>query len=422
MFRFSLRSLVGITAVTAVLIAIGYYYAKYENEVERDIRLYGATPIQDPDRLFAEVERLAELGDQAQSSDSYDYISKDESKLSRIELAQIAHHYRKQYPFVSLRTRLAYEANASPKAVLPEATLARMELAEDPSRGGMVKARYTPIRTQALHQLHSEWVFQFITQEGVGVSRMPFASVWNLPLADSPATEFDSLGGDAPEPGPGVKILSEERERYQFERDWKQDDSSNYQNGIDRVFVAWAEKHNPKSIPTRPRLAWHYEQDRLQFGESGRNGYARDVDHVAGFASHQLVEPWSIRMDRPWGSYDSTKSAAPDRHWVLKSLQLVSLLKHDRPQVYVSKQLPNMQSPGTNVRNLNPFERRSLQELYAGEDLCIEGRENQVRMLGSLRAIRQCLDCHTVDRGELLGAFSYELVRTAPHQAVAKAQ
>jgi hypothetical protein len=30
-------------------------------------------------------------------------------------------------------------------------------------------------------------------------------------------------------------------------------------------------------------------------------------------------------------------------------------------------------------------------------------------MLGSLRAAKQCLDCHNVQRGELLGAFSYRL-------------
>jgi len=30
-------------------------------------------------------------------------------------------------------------------------------------------------------------------------------------------------------------------------------------------------------------------------------------------------------------------------------------------------------------------------------------------MLGSLRAAKQCLECHTAKRGDLLGAFSYVL-------------
>ena len=33
----------------------------------------------------------------------------------------------------------------------------------------------------------------------------------------------------------------------------------------------------------------------------------------------------------------------------------------------------------------------------------------EYQMLGSLRAAKPCLDCHNVQRGELLGAFSYRL-------------
>jgi len=36
-----------------------------------------------------------------------------------------------------------------------------------------------------------------------------------------------------------------------------------------------------------------------------------------------------------------------------------------------------------------------------------------MRMFGSLRAAQQCVRRHDVDRGELLGAFSYKLVREA---------
>ena len=32
-------------------------------------------------------------------------------------------------------------------------------------------------------------------------------------------------------------------------------------------------------------------------------------------------------------------------------------------------------------------------------------------MLGSLRATKECLQCHRVEHGALLGAFSYELLR-----------
>ena len=39
---------------------------------------------------------------------------------------------------------------------------------------------------------------------------------------------------------------------------------------------------------------------------------------------------------------------------------------------------------------------------------------NRVRMVGAVRATTQCLDCHRVERGALLGAFSYDLWRTPP--------
>lgn len=406
MFRFSLRSLVGITTVIVIVIAICFYYFRSEDAVEREIRLCGETPMKDPDRLFAEVERLAELGSQAQSADAFYFVPKDASTLSRIELAQIAHHYREHYPLVSLRSHLAYESTGpKSKAILRDATLQRLVLAEDPTQGGLVKARLTPMRTRALRKLHSKRVFAFVTQEGVGNSRMGFPSVWDLKLSDSSIVDLNYVVDEAPEAGAKVEILDNEPARYQFEKDRKLFDRDHYQKGIDLAFAARTDKHNPIGIPTRPRLARYYEQDRLEFGESGRNGFARDIDHVADFAPHRLVNKRRIRMDQPFGSYDRSSSAAPDRNWELKSLQLVSLLKHKRAQVYVSKQLPNMASSDSELRDLDSFEESSLKKLYSGEDLCIEGRENQVRMLGSLRAIRQCLDCHTVRRGDLLGAF-----------------
>ncbi len=39
---------------------------------------------------------------------------------------------------------------------------------------------------------------------------------------------------------------------------------------------------------------------------------------------------------------------------------------------------------------------------------------DQIRMVGSLRASQNCLDCHSVRRGELLGALTYELIPVRP--------
>ena len=41
----------------------------------------------------------------------------------------------------------------------------------------------------------------------------------------------------------------------------------------------------------------------------------------------------------------------------------------------------------------------------------LNGDEVFPAMLGAIRAVKQCQECHEVKRGKLLGAFSYELFR-----------
>lgn len=407
MFRFSIRYLMVLTASVAVIAAICFYAFAFQSEVERDIRRHGSTPITDRSVLFAKVERLAEIGDEAQSA-TYVQPPDERPILTRVELAQVAHDYRDKYPLVSLRNRLAYEsAGPKTKTKLTPATVKRMELAEDPTSGGVFKGRLTPVRTRALYALHSDWVFEFITQEGVGFSRMRFPSVWDLELDASPEVAIPPVRKDTPDPGPSVVIAADEPTSYDFQQQTEA-------KGLGDAFSAWSDTNNPLRIPTRNRLEDYHETDRLAFTESGRNGFARDIDHVAGFAPHQLENQREFDMDQSYGSFTAEQTEPDPYRWVLKSLQLVSLLKHDQPRVYVSKSLPSMEAlPSATLRDLDHFEADGLKQLYDGDDVCIQGHENQVRMLGSLRATKQCLDCHTVDRGELLGAFSYEFVRSA---------
>jgi hypothetical protein len=100
------------------------------------------------------------------------------------------------------------------------------------------------------------------------------------------------------------------------------------------------------------------------------------------------------------------------KEWTLNRVELVSLLKFDEPRVYVLDHLPRMdQLSGEDVptRGLDDFERTALEKLWRDEDIVVDVRGDECRMLGSLRAARQCLDCHSVERGELLGAFTYVL-------------
>ncbi len=140
-------------------------------------------------------------------------------------------------------------------------------------------------------------------------------------------------------------------------------------------------------------------QAQVDFANPLGYGYVQDLDHVAGFQPHGFrhapVPPKGLRLVR---------------------VELVSLLKHREPMVYVSKDLPNMeQLEKAPVRSLDDFERRGLEKLLAGGNLEVEESPSQTRMLGSIRAVRQCVECHSVKRGDLLGAFSYVLaLATAP--------
>lgn len=116
----------------------------------------------------------------------------------------------------------------------------------------------------------------------------------------------------------------------------------------------------------------------------------------------------AIASDRP---PLSAPGVADCRTWKVEKIQLVSMLLRDEPQVYVSYTLPQMQSLQKEaVRDLDPFERSALEKLRSGDDLVVDtSTAERIRMFGSLRATKYCLECHAVERGTLLGAFSYDL-------------
>lgn len=124
-------------------------------------------------------------------------------------------------------------------------------------------------------------------------------------------------------------------------------------------------------------------------------GYVKDRRHVAGFESHRF-----------------SSVPGPKETWEVRRLELVGLLLHDSPIVYLSRNLPRMdQVRETPTRLLDSFEAAGLETLRGGEDLFFGSASGTVRMLGALRATKQCVECHGGERGDLLGAFSYTLRR-----------
>ncbi|HEV3238428.1 MAG TPA: hypothetical protein VGZ25_15685 [Gemmataceae bacterium] len=103
--------------------------------------------------------------------------------------------------------------------------------------------------------------------------------------------------------------------------------------------------------------------------------------------------------------------------WQIKSYKLVGVLKADHPVVYVDNRPPIMVVNGdfANTRLLDDFEGRSLAELRSGKELVVDRTNpSRLRMLGALRAIGTCTNCHHEPEGSLLGAFTYDLERMIP--------
>ena len=61
---------------------------------------------------------------------------------------------------------------------------------------------------------------------------------------------------------------------------------------------------------------------------------------------------------------------------------------------------------------LGPFETEAMAKLRAGEQTVMGAEAGKPMLIGAIRATTECLECHKVKEGTLLGAFRYPLERT----------
>jgi len=225
-----------------------------------------------------------------------------------------------------------------------------------------------------LDRLHDRTYALFLMSEGFGQTRMRRVTPKRLELEQVDPIPIVSAGIDPLEYDPENPPL-------------------------DDHFPQSVPKPNPASAEGFP-ADLHHEGVEL-FLSLDRIGYVQDLDHVAGFQPHGFYERGK--------NYNRLEAGSL---WRVTKVQLVSLLKHETPVAYISKDLPRMdQLAEAPTRPLNEFEQQALSRLHTEEDLVTEEGENRIRMLGAIRAAKSCLECHSVQRGELLGAFSYELRR-----------
>jgi hypothetical protein len=263
---------------------------------------------------------------------------------------------RVRYPYESMERRLPKPRSVPAGMPLRPATVERLDRMERE-----IPEHANGYREHQLWRLHEDAVGLFINSPGFGNMRMIYPTESGLavnlrrePVPFQPGSRFASTWspGELKLPVPG------------------------------------------DGIPLSQML----DTSILDFVNPRGFGYLKDRRHVAGFESHRF-----------------SQVPEPANRWKVQTLELVGLLLHDEPEVYVSDHLPQMDKVrGAPARPLDRFEGYALDALRRGEDLFITQEEEGLRMLGAVRSTRRCVDCHAGNRGDLLGALSYTLRSVGP--------
>jgi hypothetical protein len=278
---------------------------------------------------------------------------------------------RGMFPFDSMEARVPITARSPQQKPLAAATLSRLDRVED-----AIQQDHRWLRDIHLARLHTDAVERFIDSAGFGVVRMPSRpSEWLLasPLREVPAPL---------QPGP-------------------------------RIVSAWSPgEHEQPPASDGPFLGEIYEGSVRNFVFAAGFGYFKDRRHVAGFVPHRFREVPSPRagVRQPESAPANSGSTETPERWKVRTLDLLGLLMHEKPVVYVSERLPRMDELRTApTRPLDQFEMLGLSVLRGGDDLFASRDGKHLRMLGAVYSTSQCTSCHGGERGDLLGAFSYTL-------------
>jgi hypothetical protein len=183
---------------------------------------------------------------------------------------------------------------------------------------------------------------------------------------------------------------------------------------------------NPdKTGPTLPSviaLTGFHTSTTHEFIRPDSWGLVKDKTQVAGFRPHTLdyiPDDHARRrfdLDKPTKDKDGRVISYPlIERWAVRKVELVGLLMHDVPVVYLNPEgkLPAMKAAKeAGTRELTEFESNGLKDLAAGKEfVSVDATTNHLRMVGAIRMADACMKCHDGKRGDLLGAFSYDLVR-----------
>src|SRR5260370_3500169 len=206
-------------------------------------------------------------------------------------------------------------------------------------------------RQMALENLHARTMETFVNAPGFGVRRIIAPPTKKNLMLDQeivipqPGSLGDILGGKAVKEGVGP---SDDKDLRAFHRDSLLD------------FV------NPRGF-----------------------GWVKSRAEVAGFQGHFF------------------RAIPKSERWLVRNIELVGLLKHDEPVVYVTANLPRMEEIRTaKTRSLDSFEEAGLKELQQGETLYVDQSTLGLRLLGTIRALQHSTPRHADTRPHHLDALA----------------
>lgn len=138
-------------------------------------------------------------------------------------------------------------------------------------------------------------------------------------------------------------------------------------------------------------------------------GWERSPGEYLGFQPHQLGIP-----DFNESMASQEQSIEFVAGWKIDSVLLIGLLHPPKPTVYLTQNFPRMdEAKRVSTREPDEFEMAGLKSVAEGSELYVGKTRSgkAIRMVGGLRAAKSCTACHGCREGELLGAFSYTLVK-----------
>lgn len=355
--------LISISVVAALLIA--------------GIRLSSnGGPLKPAPRIVTAKELLAQI-----ESNTGDYYPEGHSvvALPADELQKVITTLRNRYPIENLAHRLP--AKTTNETLKP---IELFEIAENSLQEVERNFRSYTVKTRrnSLEKLHGNEVESFINRAGFGYGRRP-------PKDDSPnALELQHFTQHR------LKTIEPNSNHYGSAIVELQPG-----RGIDKT----------NGLPTTRTMAEFHKLNQIRFAAAETVGFVKDIKNVAGFRPHKLG------LSTNWDGSIFHKAPKPVKdEWKINRVELVSLLLSEEPLVYVADngELPTMENVADReTRELSEFEARGLKSLADGRDTFISASINRIEMMGAIRAADNCLQCHTGERGKILGAFSYEILR-----------